>query len=108
MYVLISTGEGGAPQVSLEEPDDCRRFHVTIRGLDEQSVRAVLGREGAGTLQDRDTAWVSAAAARRLAGDRVAADWPERFEAMIRFAATKGWLSEDGQAIRAHCEWSPS
>jgi hypothetical protein len=31
--------------------------------------------------------------------------WPARFAAMLDFARDKGWLSSDGEAIRAHVEW---
>ncbi len=32
----------------------------------------------------------------------VPADWSAGFDAMIEYARTKGWLSDDGRAVRAH------
>jgi hypothetical protein len=105
MYILVSPAER-APSVTLEEPDDCRRFHVAVRGLSEDSARQALEAEGVGRLGDPAAAEIAIAAIRKLAQGRVKPDWPERFEAMLEYAGRKGWLSADGERVQGHCEWS--
>lgn len=31
--------------------------------------------------------------------------WESDFTAMLAYAGGKGWLTDDGAGIRAHCEW---
>jgi hypothetical protein len=89
--------------VRLDEPDDCTRFHVQVgEGVDDVGAR--LSAASAGTMADDDHAWVHVAAVRRLATGHVAEDWSTRFDAMLAYARSKGWLDADGSAIRAHLE----
>jgi hypothetical protein len=104
MYIQLSSGEQG-PVVSLEEPDDCTRFHVAIHSLSEETVQQALRHEEVGWLGDTDTAWINIDALRRLAHERVGPDWPERLDGMLRYAEHKGWLSDDRTAVSGHCEW---
>lgn len=41
----------------------------------------------------------------RMAQGRVGDDWPAAFTAMLAYAGDKGWLTDDGAGIQAHCEW---
>jgi hypothetical protein len=41
---------------------------------------------------------------RRLAAGRVPDGWDADFDAMLAHARTQGWLSEDGDTVRAHLE----
>jgi len=91
--------------VALLEPDDCGRFDVVATGpgtaedLDRALRQAAVGRgDGAEVL-------VTVEAVRRLAAGAVGDGWEADFAAMTDYAATKGWLSEDGGAIRAHVKW---
>jgi hypothetical protein len=102
MYLLVSA-DADAPSLSLQEPDDCKRFHLTARGAGEDAVSAALA--GAGRLDGTDHAWIGVEAVRRMAAGQVEPDWSDRFEAMLRFAAGRGWLSADGAEIQAHCVW---
>ena len=105
MYVLVDS-EPAPGEVSLAEPDDCGRFHVAVRGHSHApAVDDALQSSGTGWLDGDGNAYVRVERVRDLAGGRVDDDWPERFEAMLRFAGDKGWLSDDGEAIRAHLEW---
>ena len=95
-----------APSVTLEEPDDCKRFHVEVVGEgDDAALGRVLADAGAGRLDGGD-ANVSVDAVRRLAAGRVGPTWDADFAAMVDSAATKGWLDSDGAAIQAHVERS--
>ncbi len=101
MYILLAASQTGA---LLEEPDDCMRFQVTVRGLDEAATRKQLQADDVGRLEDDETAWINVAAVRKLAEGRVGVDWAERFQGMLDYAFSKGWLSDDGAAIQAHIE----
>ncbi|MHB8437834.1 MAG: hypothetical protein ACYDD4_01540 [Acidimicrobiales bacterium] len=92
----------------LDEPDDCTRFSVgmpapaTAVGAPGTDPLRVLG---IGWTVDERTAYVTVSGVRRLAADApLRPDWAKRFGAMLDYAATKGWMSEDGMAIQAHIE----
>ena len=89
--------------VRLDEPDECGRFHVQVaEGVTD--LAGALAAADVGTLADDEHAWVRVDAVRRLAEGRVPDDWPSRFDGMLRYAASKGWLDGEGSAIRAHLE----
>ena len=99
------------PDVRLDEPDDCRRFHVAAlvaakhgeAGPDR--LGQVLADHQAGR-REGDDVWVQVEAVRRLAAGRVGVTWERDFAAMLEFARDKGWLDASGKAIRAHVEWT--
>ena len=104
MYVQVDLA-AMPPTVSLEEPDDCKRFHVAVlNGRDPATVFGALVDAAAGRLEG-DDAWITVDSVRRMAKGRVGPGWDADFEAMLRFAASKGWLDETGGSIRAHVEW---
>jgi hypothetical protein len=93
------------PVVTLEEPDDCTRFHLAVvGGRDLGRVFGALVDAAAGRLES-DHALITIDAVRRMAAGRVSDDWPERFEAMLDYARTKGWIDDTGNAIQAHVEY---
>ena len=93
------------PVVTLEEPEDTKRFHVAVvGGKDVGLVYGALVDAAAGRLEG-DDAWVAVDAVRRLAVGRVGDSWDAELAAMLEYAATKGWLDETGSTIRAHVEW---
>ena len=57
-----------------------------------------------GEVDGDGEALVLVAAVRRLAAGSVGASWDEEFAAMLEYALSKGWLSDDGTSIRAHVE----
>ena len=59
---------------------------------------AVLASAGAGHRIGTDQVAVNISWLRTSARD-VAADWADRFEKMLAFAGTKGWLTDDGAAV---------
>jgi hypothetical protein len=92
------------PVVTLEEPDDCARFHLTVvGGNDLARVFGALVDAAAGRLEG-DHALVTIDAVRRMAAGRVGDDWDDRFAAMLGFAKSKGWIDDTGNAIQAHIE----
>ena len=110
--MIVSVDLTATPaDVRLDEPDDCRRFHVAAHGAavndgaDPDRLGQALADHGSGRL-DGDDVWVQVEAVRRLAAGRVGAGWETDFAAMLEFARGKGWLDPSATAIRAHVEWS--
>ena len=97
--------EGADPAVTLQEPEDCKKFHVVARGGDARRLGEALTREGAGHLLPSGDAAITVAAVRRMATGRVPGGWDADFDAMLGYARGKGWLDEAGEAIQAHVEW---
>ena len=58
-----------------------------------------------GKVDGDGEAMVRVDAVRRLAAGSVGATWDDDFAAMLDYARSKGWLSDDGASIRAHVEW---
>ena len=97
--------EAAPAEVGLLEPVDCGRFHVAVRGLGHApAVDDALQSGGAGWLDGEGSAFVRVEWVRAMASGQVADDWDARFAGMLDYARDKGWLSDDGQAIRAHVE----
>jgi hypothetical protein len=93
------------PVVTLEEPDDCKRFHLAVvGGNDIRMVFGALVDAAAGRLEG-DDAFITVDAVRRMAAGRVGPDWDADFAAMLDFARTKGWIDDANVAIRAHVVW---
>ena len=93
------------PTVTLEEPEDTKRFHVAVTGgTDWGLVFGAMVDAAAGRLEGED-AYVTLDAVRRMAAGRVGPTWDEDLSKMIEFAKSKGWFDESGHAIRAHVEW---
>jgi hypothetical protein len=115
LVVDLSTGD-----VVLRRHQDLKRFSVQARlvhpgdGPAEGALGALcaaLRVHEAGTVGPDGDVLVPTATVRRLAvdaarekGSSLDPDWESEFSGMIRYAATKGWTSEDG-ALRAHVEW---
>jgi hypothetical protein len=101
--VIVQLSAGSA---RVAEADDCTRLHVTT-SLPADAVDDALRGSGLGRLDsdenvllDRETLRTRARAA---AG---APDWDERWAAMIGHARSKGWLTADDVAVRAHVEYA--
>jgi hypothetical protein len=115
LVVDLSTGD-----VELRRHEDLQRFSVQARlvGPEDGPAEGALGALSAalrvhevGTVGPDGDVLVPTAAVRRLAFDAAREDgssldpeWDDGFSGMVRYAATKGWTSEDG-ALRAHVEW---
>jgi hypothetical protein len=102
MYVRVRATESGSTEVTLEEPDDCGRFHLVCE-IDPVLLAPALAEANVGSVEDDQTAVINPEAIVRAVGDRVGPDWGERFGAMVEHAETKGWVTADGN-IRAHVE----
>ena len=104
MFVRIARDKRGKLRLTLEEPDDCTRFHLRAEGIGPADAEEALARDSIGSLAG-DDAFVSPDVLRRLAAGRTGSKWDERFDAMVAYARSKGWVSETGE-IQAHCDWA--
>jgi len=105
MYVHVDLGQD-PPVVTLADAADCTRFHVAVAGPgDAAALDAALRADAAGELDGDGEALVRVDAVRRLAAGAVGESWGPDFAAMLDYARSKGWLSEDGSLIRAHVAW---
>jgi hypothetical protein len=102
VYVLFDFAQD-QPSVTLAEPSDFKRFHVSVKGSHTKSeLNKVLTERALGWVEG-DDAFVGVEAVRALAsGEAIDSTWESDFQVMLDFAETKGWLSPDGSAIRAH------
>lgn len=98
MYVVVR-GE----RADVHDTDNCRALDVRVAAADrlhlDRALRSAgLGGWNGGAEAELTVAGVHAAASR---GD-VGADWQQRWDEMISYAAAKGWLTADGSGVRAH------
>jgi hypothetical protein len=104
--VIIAIDLTGEPAVvELAEPEDCKRFHVAVRGGDPAALGAALSACDVGRLLPSGEAMIDTAAVLRMADGRVPEGWEDEFAAMLKYAESKGWLDGTGGAIQAHVEW---
>lgn len=101
MYLDIKT-EG----VTLRLPDVTTDLYASYsQRLLPETIAGILAENDAGELlPDGAHVMIPVATLRRLAEGRVSEGWDAEFDKMISYAGTKGWLSDDGTAVRAHLE----
>jgi hypothetical protein len=91
--MIVVVGPDRPPLLAADA--DCAAFHVQHVGGD---LAAGLASIGGALLEDGDAlvgvAWVRASSTAPAAA----------IDEMLAYAGTKGWLSDDGTAIRAHVE----
>jgi hypothetical protein len=96
-----------ASGVSLRELRVFDDFHVEV--ADRVDLAEALTLAGAGrTIGDGDvfvsTAWIRGVMAEREDDDE---QWQTGFEAMLGYARSRGWMSEDGDGFRSHVIAAP-
>jgi hypothetical protein len=84
----------------LDEPEDTGRLVVVVVGDGETEVPL----HAFGARLEGDHAWIEIDALKAAAAGRVDDGWLAKFEEMIEFAASRGWVSDDGALVRAHLE----
>jgi hypothetical protein len=97
--MIIELSDDTPPQLSDEERLD--RLHATVVG----AAPRIVYNEFCSPGPDEDHVWVDIANLRAAALGRVEdPGYPERFDAMIEYARSKGWLDDTGTHVRAHIE----
>lgn len=92
--------------VTLDDPAGFTAFDILAADPAQASVLAALGPDGSAATED-DHVFVSVDAVRRWAGDALGGiddGWESGFGAMVGYATSKGWMSDDGSSIKAHIE----
>jgi hypothetical protein len=91
-------------RVHLNEPDDFGRLSVAVHGGGATSLGELVHRSGLGRVRDDGShVVVDPIALRSLAGTAATPQWEDGLAAMCRYAASKGWVEDDG-GIVAHIE----
>jgi hypothetical protein len=117
MELVVDLSTGG---VTLDDHEEMTRFAVRAVPADGEdaaasgalgALAAALSLHDAGTVDPGGDVFVPTAAIERLAGQAATAsgrplgpEWRAGLTGMLEFAATHGWVTEDG-AVRAHVEW---
>lgn len=98
MFVLVAR-DGGEVVATIADVGNLRQLHAEFRGIDDAAATAALATAALGTV-DGDHTWLDASAL-RAAGDG-SPEWVAGFDAMLAYAASKGWASADSSRVRAH------
>lgn len=101
MYLAISRDA-----VTLHQPEVVTDLYASYwERMAPADLTAALAEHDAGELlPDGAHMMVPVATLRRLAAGRVPDGWDADFDGMLARARERGWLSEDGGAVRAHLE----
>ncbi len=89
-------------RVTLEEPQDFKRFKLVIDAARSDGTRLAAALSGVATLSTDGHGWVSEAWLRRC---EPAQAWQDGVTAMVAVAKKYGWVDEEAKTIRAHVEW---
>ena len=91
----------GRRHCEVRDPDDLKRLSVVVAGEapDEEidRISAPLA-----VLLPPAHAWVSVPELRAACAREGDPEWVREFDAMVAFAASKGWADESGTRLRAH------
>ena len=98
MIVDLTSG-----QPVLRDPDDLERLHVLATAAVD--VGRVLRDSGLGSQESEGRVLLDIARLRAAALAQASdPSWPAGWDAMVAYAASKGWLADDGAALVAHVE----
>ena len=92
--------------VSLEDPEDFKRFSVSVATSADELPRLRDAVSHAGSLIDKDPMWVSEAWLRTAPGRIEGEKWQDSVSAMIAGAKKYGWVDEANGSIKAHVVWA--
>ncbi len=117
MELVVDLSSGA---VSLRDGDEMGRFSLQVLRREAAdggengalgALAAALSVHDAGTVQPGGDVAIAPASVRRLASEAASqggrsldGKWDAGFAAMLEYAATAGWITDDG-SIRVHVEW---
>lgn len=101
VLVRVVSSAAGDCTASVLEPADLRALSVELVRTTPELASRALADAGLGNLRD-GYAWLDVDALRTAASSASAPD--RDFDAMVSYAASQGWLSDDGRQLRAHCD----
>jgi hypothetical protein len=88
--------------VRLDEPDTFTSFSVRAPGLAVDEVVETLA--GDGYSCDDEHVWVAISRLHTLGDAAGGESWRAGCDGMLEYAASKGWIDESRNAVRAHLE----
>ncbi|AUC98372.1 MULTISPECIES: hypothetical protein [unclassified Bradyrhizobium] len=89
---IVVTPDG----VELRRPDNFREFEALVSG-DQLQLPDVLEPDGEQHLWVQEE-WLRSA----LTQANLAAGWQQKYQAMLDYARSKGWVREQPLSVRAH------
>ncbi len=99
--IIVVTGNNAI----VKEGDDCSRLHVeTDTGL--EATDAALRAAELGRLRGREAELDVESLRRAGFTSQQTQDWSQRWQGMLEYADTKGWLSSDRATLTAHIQQS--
>jgi hypothetical protein len=98
MYVEVR-----GDHAEIRDADNCRALDVRVGNGDRLHLDRALRAAGLGGWDGGEEAELTVSGLHAAASlGEVGTDWQERWDAMLGYAATKGWLTADGSGVRAH------
>jgi hypothetical protein len=105
MYVETDLSRHPAA-LALLEPDDFKSLKVVVHAPASRQDDLAQALAPVGAVDAEGNALLAIDALKRLAGDRADdPQWLAGFDAMVRYARTRGWVDAGGTALQAHCEF---
>ena len=112
MDVVIDLAHGVVALTGRDELDSLSvRVDAAASDAAQDRLTDALAAAGIGRVDGHGDALLPTGALRGLAAEAAASEgrsldaaWDEAFEGMLAYAATRGWIDDDG-AVRAHVEW---
>lgn len=105
MFVQI-LGTASAPVIEVHDVENLKALHVLApEPWTEQQVAEALRVDSWGGPVTEGNAWLNVTTLRRRAGAHSGPGWDDQFEAMLEYAARKGWCDESRALVRAHIEY---
>ncbi|SFL89137.1 hypothetical protein [Geodermatophilus ruber] len=105
MIVEVVGGADERPEVRVVDVDDLTRLHLALGAVTDGEADRVLREAGLGRVQDAETGILDVAALRSAAAAQASTeDWDRRWDGMLEYAGSKGWLVDDGAGLQVHVE----
>jgi hypothetical protein len=90
-------------RAEVRDANNCRELDVRVAAADRPHLDRALCAAGLGIWDGGAEAELTVAGLRGAASSGgIGPDWQQRWDAMVGYAASKGWLTADGSGVRAH------
>jgi hypothetical protein len=91
--------------VRVVDVDDLSRLQLALGEVTDEEADEALRAAGLGRIVDAETGLVEVEALRSAARSHASGEaWDQHFDDMVGGARDKGWISDDGAALRVRIE----
>jgi hypothetical protein len=106
MYVELEIAAG---RCQVRDANDLKSLSVQVSepASPEQLTRALGPLGPPDRLAEIDHVWIVIDALRAASGRADDPEWSSQFDAMVAYAASKGWVDGTDELVRAHVEFGP-